>query len=490
MRRETSRSKVSPVSPPDTDAYTYETMTFKEPLFNSIDTAIVLTMENSSRRPSFMWQLNNYRPCRKVVIQNNRGRAFKPKIVNSAEDLFHAFVTACKCVKKGPVLILEDDVCFKIAEADAWSIDQFMTSNTSWDVYSLGSFVTYCDPRPFREHVRVWSTLWDAHAWILSDEFLQKFDDAFFDRVFHLMRTQRAGHDHILSKLTKNFIYYKPVAFQTHPLTENSAIWLNCFNSAALRLFRSERDPFTIYNVSYKLNTMGGICPAGCVLLLVVLLVVVAYGRRWCLTPRRHLPQRALLVLAGLYAARGESLHLEDIPEARVQPKAGDIVYFSTTTFLPIVQLIQLYNNTQFDHVGICIEKENEIYIAEAFWGQKKKLRKYATRIHTFNERKGTCAIRQLLLPLSEEQNRLMLEFFKQATIETTPCWNFFEEHVFRTEHIPAEIRSCKALVYNMQKAANIGCDEILFPCYRRYSKCYAPLRIIKDTSQKTVGDP
>ena len=84
---------------PHADAYAYETMTLNKPLFKSIHTVVVLTMEHSPKRPSYMWQLKNYRPCRHVVIQDNKGRAAKRNINNTAEDVFHAFVTACRYVK-------------------------------------------------------------------------------------------------------------------------------------------------------------------------------------------------------------------------------------------------------------------------------------------------------------------------------------------------------------------------------------------------------
>ena len=136
------------------------------------------------------------------------------------------------------MLILEDDICFNITPNDADSIDDFLTSNASWELYSLGSHVQCCQPWLFRKHVRVWSSLWASHAWIVSDKVL-KSDDAFFARVHDLIRQHAKPHDHILSGQTVNFMYYKPVAFQTHPLTENAAFWAKSLNMTAIRLFRA-----------------------------------------------------------------------------------------------------------------------------------------------------------------------------------------------------------------------------------------------------------
>ena len=216
-------------------------------------------------------------------------------------------------------------------------------------------------------------------------------------------------------------MYHKPVAFQTHPLTQNAAFWANSLNMTAIRLFRAERDPFTLYNFYYNLHMMCGILP-GCVLLVIVALLAVVYRRSWI--PRRHLTQKTLLSLAALIVARNVSVHFESIPETCVQPKAGGLIYFCTQRIdraTPFVQMIKLYNHTRFDHFGICIEKADGVHIAE-HTRQRKKCRKFATRIHTFQKFKGICAIRERLVPLLKAQKQQMLQFYEQTTILSLKC--------------------------------------------------------------------
>lgn len=239
-------------------SYTTETLYFDDPLFPNVPVTYVLTMCGSSRRASYMLQLQMYKPTKRVVILHNRGyrQSTKPKWVCSpAMDLWHANTEVFRREQKTRyVLILEDDFIFTHnVITHAKSICSFMESSNC-TLYNLG-----CTPlltNPFtRRHIRVYSG-GSAHAMIWSNEAMRKFVS------FRL--PPGTLHDFEVILRTKTYMSSRPLAIQAHETTNNSNAWPFIARAYMFpwKVFSNvEHDGRTFYEIHHILARMGGIAP-------------------------------------------------------------------------------------------------------------------------------------------------------------------------------------------------------------------------------------
>ena len=194
--------------------YRYETLEFQDVLFPGF-TTVLLTMEGSARRGSYMRQLNEFRPTERVLIQHNMGfkKCVKPDWVKTtALDLWHANIKAFSEVD-GPILLLEDDVEFlpDVREAAAAVLEVVNTSGV--DCYSLGSASIYLS-YPVGQHLRVLLG-GDAHAMMYTKQGIQKLRDV------HV----RYLHDIETIPRINTYTFKTPLATQRRVATENSQLW-------------------------------------------------------------------------------------------------------------------------------------------------------------------------------------------------------------------------------------------------------------------------
>lgn len=268
--------------------YEYITLHFKDALFPHVENAVVLTMKNSERMNNVIDQLNKYNVCQTVHLQINDGykKCYKYNINSTTEDIFDAICTACRYVKEGPLLILEDDVNFlPEIKSHANEVDSFLKFDTNWDIYSLGSHPIFVNPIFIPcKHVKVFSMAC-AQCIFLSKNMVNLLQNQDFIKHISLRIRQYSrfgiAKDIILSSCVNSYMYKIPLAVQPHPLnTENSKYWNNIFLTFLIKLFKAEDDGTNYYKFMHKTIYVGGIIPALSIILTCLFIFVkIMYTR-------------------------------------------------------------------------------------------------------------------------------------------------------------------------------------------------------------------
>ena len=448
-------------------------------MFGNVPNAIVLTMEGSAtRHDALAKQLDTYRPCRNVYIQYNNGTSG----LSPPSDLFEAFLTAVRFASEKspstPVLILEDDVYFNVKRRDDLrAIDDFLTNNESWQLYSLGSHTDRCIPHVCRRHVPV-RRLFSSHAWFVNVKTLARTLTSLANDVHSLIETSGIGHDTHLTKFTRNWMFHHPIAFQTHPDTENSREWMTPRLKLTFGCTGAHRDGQLFYHMGHMSTHLGGSTFAlvGCPVVMVGLMRVLFTHRRYAIDFLM-----GLIVIWRLWLCR----EYVSLPVNTSRPNAGDIVYFKQTKpdkdlgIAAMRHATRLYCNTLYDHVGVVIERDDEVYVAEFVPGRYNK-RELCTRITPFSERvrtfHGTIALRRRHTPSSKDE-KILMNSFVDAHIDQSVAYKtgmeFWNEHIFHPSTIPKQNTSCKSFVYNTLYTSKQNVDRIIFPRFRRYSTEY-----------------
>ena len=211
--------------------YRKETIHYKYGLFdNMIDAVYVLTMEDSTRRNDYMYQLEMFKPCSKVHIMHNKGyKKCEKKLCDkdncfrvdiSYKDITHAYMNTLKDAKKNNyknILILEDDFIFssQIKNQDTiFQIETFLKSiqNTN-TVYHLGT-------------IPIVSTYYGNHRKIIASIGCHA---VFYNSksVGTLLKNEINIDDFDLGllKYVKRYCYHEPLAYQTFDETDNNSNW-------------------------------------------------------------------------------------------------------------------------------------------------------------------------------------------------------------------------------------------------------------------------
>ena len=192
-----------------------------EPLLESAECAIILTMAESTRLERFEAQ-GLTRLARTTYVQVNFGRhgGRKPVwVTNSAYDIVHAYRHACElCKDMGYVLILEDDAEFMpdVAVTDFESVDQYVRTERPF-AYTLGSagFCVPLDGRHFRIGVGLGVAYSQAILW--SAELRRRLLETREGEFMHI-------DGHFLSR-AQIATFHKPLVVQLFPPTQNMATW-------------------------------------------------------------------------------------------------------------------------------------------------------------------------------------------------------------------------------------------------------------------------
>ena len=107
---------------PSHKCYNEEVIYYKNPSFQSIEHTFLITMQTSTRRTSYLKQLDANTPTKKVTILHNSGyqKCSKPRWVNNTmndlwsvnREIFHKISYEALYTKAKYILVLEDDVQF------------------------------------------------------------------------------------------------------------------------------------------------------------------------------------------------------------------------------------------------------------------------------------------------------------------------------------------------------------------------------------------
>lgn len=237
------------------------------PILTSVTCAVVLIMENAPqrRRRRIAKVLHTYPICKHVIFQYNKGyrKVKKDGVDNSSKDILHATAAACQYARgygATSVLVLEDDVDFRPSIFDhGCHIDAFVSSARNvWDIYSLGSMITFTRPFQCGRHVRV-PQMGGAHAWIFHADTCRRLADRqFIHRVHSIMNQRKTTKDFALSSICTCFVYYRSVANQTHPDTENAGLWMNPAIRFAIRSMMNAHNDGTVLYDTMSATLFGG----------------------------------------------------------------------------------------------------------------------------------------------------------------------------------------------------------------------------------------
>jgi hypothetical protein len=206
--------------------YRYEYYNFSNGKFDDIvDCTYVLLMENSSRERSILETVSKYTLTSKCIIQYNKGyknckKDLKKQLPN--HDLVHSLQTVFKhAIKSGyqRILVLEDDCTFDERINDPKVINDISSFiyNNDPKIYSLGTPFHFSFPWEilFSNNQRLLFT-GTTHAIIYNIKYMkEKCDTNFLDN----------STDTEFMRHWDKFTYYKPLAYQTFPDTENSGSW-------------------------------------------------------------------------------------------------------------------------------------------------------------------------------------------------------------------------------------------------------------------------
>ena len=215
--------------------YRFELLEFNDCLFENVDATYILHLEGNGRLDRIHDQLKTYHPSKKVYIVYNKGYKKCAKELDkqtSGHDIIHANITVFEHAQQYKhILVLEDDFIFnKDVAKHASHVDDFL----KWDalfVYQLGSHPMVAIPIDWY-HYRTCGVL--GHANIYSSLTRTKvMDDFNNDKIIGYL----GGLDAYLFKNLPIYMYYKPLCYQTFPLTNNRKEWYTVKESIFAPIF-------------------------------------------------------------------------------------------------------------------------------------------------------------------------------------------------------------------------------------------------------------
>ena len=222
--------------------YRHHLLQFDSGLFDDcVDMAYVLTMENSKNHDSFMQQLEIHKPHSKVIVQYNKGYKNCNKNIGkqiTKDDLIDAYRNVFEHAlhhNYRHVLVFEEDFFMDdYNEEDIDNINNFVSKN-KFSVYNLGPLMCHSGLDIFNDtksnHYKCELST-TAHAVIYNKHYMKDFIKA-ADKQKIEDQCDTFWND---SKY-KVYTYYKPIAFQLFPETENSNNW---GGSAFMRIFNRQ----------------------------------------------------------------------------------------------------------------------------------------------------------------------------------------------------------------------------------------------------------
>ena len=252
----------------DCDCYSFKLINqTDDPILKNVDLAIVLTMENSSRKFDDTVLLN-LAPLTYVQINKGFKKCNKPGVTNSTEDVKHAFKNVCKnTTSYNNVIIFEDDAIFnyKYSIDEFKNIDDFI-SKEKFDIYSLGS-VSFDIPT-LSNHKLMITPVGACHAVIYSKSARS-----------NLIYINGYNFDNdIISSLQHKYKYKYPLICQTFPNTPAKSEWANTSKNFLLSRYMD----FTgaEYNIEPFWSSIYVICDwcIYCVILIIILVIIKSFN--------------------------------------------------------------------------------------------------------------------------------------------------------------------------------------------------------------------
>lgn len=246
----------------DPKCYTFKRLEVEKGLLDSsVDATYVITLEGNGRYERVVEQFKKYHPTRTLFIMTNRGykRCKKNLLLDLPRcDLTDAFINTFKHAKNmgyKNILVLEDDFIFSddILDANTGGIvNSFVSARTNTEfIYVLG-----CVPMiqiPYDQYHNIAYFFGGTHAIIYSETFRERamrdYDEGAID-----------DWDAYNNFKLHQYTYYKPLAYQTFPMTDNRKQWampgfIAIFSNFYIRFFKLDVQPepgFSIFYIGSK----------------------------------------------------------------------------------------------------------------------------------------------------------------------------------------------------------------------------------------------
>ena len=260
---------------PSHKCYNEEVIYYKNPSFQSIEHTFLITMQTSTRRTSYLKQLDANTPTKKVTILHNSGyqKCSKPRWVNNTmndlwsvnREILHKISYDTLYTKAKYILVLEDDVQFTPDfKKHVGEIEDFLYNKPTVELYSLGCVPILTFPS-LSSHIAVYFAS-GAHAVLYSRNACKRM----YQMCSGVDCMLSIPHDIFIHKKLTSYMYYKSLAYQSHQNnTDNMSNWpiLGVYFIKVSNIFFSHPYIFSQYS-----SNIGGILP------LIVLFLFCAYA--------------------------------------------------------------------------------------------------------------------------------------------------------------------------------------------------------------------
>jgi hypothetical protein len=209
----------------NTHCYTFEEHRFSRGLLDkSVDATYVIHLKNNGRYDTILKEIKDYKMTSITYILINDGYKKCEKMLPKQApgyDLIDATMQIYSHANQmhyKNILILEDDCIFnkEIQDTNVQNdLNTFFNNNSeSPFIYRLGCLPFFM--LPFITHVP-YSIGCGAHAYVISEPSRQY--------IITLQHSDIAEIDSFLNTIGHQYVYYKPLAYQLYPETENQKTW-------------------------------------------------------------------------------------------------------------------------------------------------------------------------------------------------------------------------------------------------------------------------
>ncbi len=195
-----------------------------------IGATYIITMGSPERMANIKKQLSFVVPTKNVFIVHNKGFKSCPKVLKRQEtayDLSDANMNimchAYENFGSKNILVLEDDFVF-----DSRILDPVITSNIEWFLKEKSSYPIYFNLGPtailFYPTINPFNPIFKSIYAGCSHAVI--FNPKIVELLYNERSNKEIGHwDIHLNNNYDGYFYYKPIVYQTFPITENNKNW-------------------------------------------------------------------------------------------------------------------------------------------------------------------------------------------------------------------------------------------------------------------------
>jgi hypothetical protein len=213
----------------DTTCYTFERLhaEYIGQFDKYVDMVYLMTLEGSSRTEDAITRMISSKVSSKMTVQYNKGYRCEHKnltIKASYTDITHALGNIFKHAKRERyknILVLEDDFIFDsnyYTRGDVDEIGRFVTTN-DFQIYNIGSMPILSYPVSWYHRGTLMAP--PAHSVIYNESYFPIYHAIVKDKDYNIHCDSVPD----LRMDINSYTYYKPICFQTFPVTENQGQW-------------------------------------------------------------------------------------------------------------------------------------------------------------------------------------------------------------------------------------------------------------------------